>query len=296
MASSRQRSPRSHELCPRAPRRGDRRSDRGARPVHRLRVDLDGRRRQGGLPERRLHLRSGGGQPGSAVGHRRDLPGPVPGAVDADLGQQLAEPDRLAQRPDDHQAADDQGRRGQQGDDPARAGARADARRHRAVPARRRRQRRHGLAPVARRVRRQRELPRPLRRDDRVARRRRRGGRRLLQHLRPDRQQRHRHDQADGRLRLRPRDDQLAAGRRGRRSPSGHDREEPRDDRRRAVRRRARHRRRRHDDRALGHRRLRQPGRLTHPGPGHVHLRPARNDHRQRAHRRADAHGRRARP
>ena len=45
----------------------------------------------------------------------------------------------------------------------------ADARRHRAVPARRRRQRRHRLAPVARLVRRQRELPRPLRRDDRVA-------------------------------------------------------------------------------------------------------------------------------
>ena len=59
------------------------------------------------------------------MGHRRDLPGPVPGAVDADLGQQLAEPDRLAQRPDDHQAAHDQGRRGQQGHDPARGGTRA---------------------------------------------------------------------------------------------------------------------------------------------------------------------------
>ena len=59
---------RSHEP---SPRRGGRRRARGARPDQRLRVDLDGRRRQGRLPERRLHLDPGGGQPGSAVGHRR---------------------------------------------------------------------------------------------------------------------------------------------------------------------------------------------------------------------------------
>ena len=84
-------------------------------------------------------------------------------------GNNSPEPGGLEQRPDDHQAADDQGRGREQGDDPARAGARRHARRHRAVPARRRRQRRHGLAPVARLVRRQRELRRHLRRDDRVA-------------------------------------------------------------------------------------------------------------------------------
>ena len=39
-------------------------------------------------PNAALHVDPGGGQPGGAVGHRRDLPGPLPGAVDPDLGQQ----------------------------------------------------------------------------------------------------------------------------------------------------------------------------------------------------------------
>ena len=59
------------------------------------------------------------------------------------------------------------GRGSEQGHDPP--GERGDARRHRAVPARRRRKRRHGRAPVARRQRRQRELRRHLRGHDRVA-------------------------------------------------------------------------------------------------------------------------------
>ena len=55
------------------------------------------------------------------MGHGRHLRGHVPGAVDPDGREQLAEPGGLEERPDDHQAADAQGRRREQGDDQARA-------------------------------------------------------------------------------------------------------------------------------------------------------------------------------
>ena len=230
------------------------------------------------------------------MGHRRRVPGPLPRVVDAELGQQQPEPDRLAQRPHDHQAADDQGRRGGQGDDPARGRARRLAGRHRAVPARRRRQRRDRLAPVGRRVRRQRDdfvdisgvtIESPSAYAESALAFFNASGKLVELEDRDDR--RHRPVQ------LRRRHDQLAAGRRGRHPARGHAREEP-DHRRRALRRRARDRRRRHDHRALGHQGLRHDHRLAHRRPGHVHLRPARLDHGQRDHRPGDADRRRDRP
>ncbi len=158
---------------PIAPRRGGRRGDPAPLPVRRLRVDLDGRRRQGGVPGRPLRLDPGGGRPGGAVGHGRSSrlaptsssrrPWPSgnnsPRQAGSQNGLTITKP------------LDAQGRRRRQGHDQARPGLR--------------RARSPGTAPYLRDGggnvvtisrqspgvrRRQRELRRHLRRDDRVGR------------------------------------------------------------------------------------------------------------------------------
>ena len=155
--------------------------------------------------------------------------GPVPRAVDADVGQQQPEPGRVAQRPDDHQAAHDQGRGREQGHDPP--GAALGATLAGTAP-----YLRDGggnvvtvVAPVASASSDDNENFVDISGVTIESPRHRRGGRaRVLQHVRAGSPTAASARSSPSRpVRLRRGHDQLAAGRRGRHPARGHAREEP---------------------------------------------------------------------